>query len=134
MLFAGILILQIINIESVKMYEELLDQFKWKKRILLLSSSSWDHPSFSLSRERLARAKEGFEEREVLVLSIIREDVKPAGILQFEDSGTKVFEARLIGKDGTEKFRTSGPIDSKQIFRLIDSMPMRQREMFEMSQ
>lgn len=35
----------------------------------------------------------------------------------------------LIGKDGGVKDRQSGKLDLKAWFRLIDSMPMRQREM-----
>ena len=35
----------------------------------------------------------------------------------------------LIGKDGSEKLRSAKPIDAETIFRLIDSMPMRQAEM-----
>jgi len=34
-----------------------------------------------------------------------------------------------VGKDGTVKLRKDRPVAPKDIFRLIDSMPMRQREM-----
>lgn len=37
----------------------------------------------------------------------------------------------LIGKDGTEKARGNGLPDWEAIFRRIDRMPMRQREMRE---
>jgi len=35
----------------------------------------------------------------------------------------------LVGKDGGEKLRTGDLADLERIFRLIDSMPMRRREM-----
>lgn len=39
------------------------------------------------------------------------------------------FTLLLIGKDGGEKFRSAKPVEIETIFRLIDSMPMRQAEM-----
>jgi hypothetical protein len=38
------------------------------------------------------------------------------------------FTVVLIGKDGGEKLRRSDEVDLGEIFSLIDSMPMRQRE------
>jgi hypothetical protein len=35
----------------------------------------------------------------------------------------------LVGKDGGVKLERSGPVSLSVIFALIDSMPMRQREM-----
>jgi hypothetical protein len=35
----------------------------------------------------------------------------------------------LIGKDGGVKLRSSEPVSVKDIFGLIDSMPMRRQEM-----
>jgi hypothetical protein len=45
--------------------------------------------------------------------------------------GVKVgtFQVLLIGKDGGVKLRSSGPVSMKDLFGLIDSMPMRQQEM-----
>jgi len=39
------------------------------------------------------------------------------------------FQVLLIGKDGGVKLRSSGPVSMKDLFGLIDSMPMRQQEM-----
>jgi hypothetical protein len=39
------------------------------------------------------------------------------------------FEILLIGKDGTVKLRSDKPVSSEDLFALIDSMPMRKREM-----
>lgn len=39
------------------------------------------------------------------------------------------FTAILIGKDGSEKFRSSKPVTVEQLDRIIDAMPMRQDEM-----
>ncbi len=39
----------------------------------------------------------------------------------------------LVGKGGGEKLRRKSEVELKEIFSLIDSMPMRQREMRERS-
>lgn len=39
------------------------------------------------------------------------------------------FGVLLIGKDGSEKFRSLTPVSPTQLWQLIDQMPMRQREM-----
>ena len=37
----------------------------------------------------------------------------------------------LIGKDGGVKLRSTEPVSTDELFALIDSMPMRRREMEE---
>jgi hypothetical protein len=39
------------------------------------------------------------------------------------------FMVILIGKDGGEKFRQDRKVELKDIFKIIDVMPMRQQEM-----
>ena len=39
------------------------------------------------------------------------------------------FAVVLVGKDGTAKDRWAEPVPMGEVFRLIDGMPMRQREM-----
>lgn len=35
----------------------------------------------------------------------------------------------LVGKDGGVKLREAAPVEADRVFALVDSMPMRQREM-----
>ena len=39
------------------------------------------------------------------------------------------FEIILIGKDGGIKFRDNSPVQSSDLYKIIDRMPMRQAEM-----
>ena len=41
----------------------------------------------------------------------------------------KGFEVLLLGKDGLIKTRQSTPVTAEELFRVIDAMPMRAREM-----
>lgn len=45
------------------------------------------------------------------------------------DIDRKTWTLILVGKDGGEKFRSGAPVSPDLIFGLIDSMPMRKREM-----
>jgi hypothetical protein len=38
------------------------------------------------------------------------------------------FTILLIGRDGSEKYRTHEPVTTKRLFGIIDAMPMRQSE------
>lgn len=42
---------------------------------------------------------------------------------------SSLFTFVLIGKDGGEKFRSEKLVDHKQLFGLVDAMPMRRYEM-----
>ena len=55
----------------------------------------------------------------------------PAGLRDAWDVPPEAFCLILVGKDGGEKLRRSEPVDLEDIFALIDSMPMRRREMRE---
>ncbi len=41
------------------------------------------------------------------------------------------FVALLVGKDGTVKHRSGKPVEPREIFSLVDAMPMRRRELRE---
>lgn len=45
------------------------------------------------------------------------------------DKSEVIFQVLLIGKDGGVKLRRATPVASSEITKLIDTMPMRQREM-----
>ena len=50
---------------------------------------------------------------------------------EFELNPAEDFIGWLIGKDGEVKHRFFDPIDPNEIFRLVDSMPMRNQEIKE---
>ena len=66
----------------------------------------------------------GMAERDLVIIFVQNEseykkyDVEP-----------NKFTLLLIGKDGGEKLRSTKPVKTEAIFKLIDSMPMRQAEM-----
>lgn len=96
-----------------------LESYQWKKRILLLEDTEKDTVQIEKAKNQLSEHQKEIQDREIVILT---------------QGGHKDFKIRLIGKDGGQKW-TSGPNFNFQTIReLIDSMPMRQREMREHSQ
>lgn len=89
---------------------------------------------------RLRDASAGVSERQITVVRIVNGngviDAKTlsvaavGSVLKRCDATTQTpFLAVLIGKDGGVKLRETSPVETDRLFNLIDSMPMRQREM-----
>ena len=117
-----------------------LDSLRWKNRVLVLFSHSESDASFQLQRKGLASSAEEVLDRELMILEIVEQGQSRAGNQPL--SGKSVqdirkrlgvvggsFQVLLIGKDGGVKLRSSEPVSMKDLFGLIDSMPMRQQEM-----
>ncbi len=114
--------------------------YYWKNRLLLLFAYSPDAPAYQTVIEELNSQSDQIVDRDMVVIEIfetglVRVDARP---LPAEDADKlrQRFEvaegtltAILIGKDGGLKHKQSGSIDLAEIFALIDTMPMRQREM-----
>jgi hypothetical protein len=66
----------------------------------------------------------GVSERDIVITIVQNEkDYKKYNVISGQ------FALLLIGKDGGEKLRSHTPVEKEAIFKLIDSMPMRQTEM-----
>jgi hypothetical protein len=116
------------------------DSLRWKNRVLVLFSPSESDVSFQLQKQGLASSTEGVLDRELMVLEIIEQGQSRAGNQLLSQKSVQnirrrlgvqagPFQVLLIGKDGGVKLRSSEPVSVKDIFGLIDSMPMRQQEM-----
>jgi hypothetical protein len=117
-----------------------LDALRWKNRVLVLFSPSESDPSFQLQKRGLASSAQGVLDRDLMVLEIIEQGQSRAGNQLLSEKSVQAirkrfgvqagpFQVLLIGKDGGVKLRSSEPVSVKDIFGLIDSMPMRQQEM-----
>jgi hypothetical protein len=117
-----------------------LSEFQWKNRLLILFAPNRSHPLFDALHKSLAAHQTEAADRDLVIFEIfesaassmnnesinadtarrLREkfDVQPGG-----------FTVILIGKDGGVKLKRKGQAELRDIFGLIDSMPMRQEEM-----
>ena len=117
-----------------------LNSLLWKNRVLVLFSPSESDISFQLQKQGLASSAEGVLERDLMILEILEDGESRVGnqilsgksvqdIRKRLGVQTGPFQVLLIGKDGGVKLRSSEPVSMKDLFGLIDSMPMRRQEM-----
>lgn len=95
-----------------------LSPYLWKNRVMALVDDQ------SLQKQQLLfnAYKKDFKERKMIFYMIKKSDSL------FKGRNERFF---LLGKDGTIKAASREPFKPKEIFQLIDSMPMRMREMKE---
>ncbi len=114
-----------------------LSQFQWQNRVIVVDASGDAAPTLDVLRDN----REDINERDIVwfVLDGAALHTNHAGGASADFAGTlrsqfrlKPGEAVLLGKDGGLKSR-SPDLDTALLFALIDTMPMRQREMRERS-
>jgi len=104
------------------------EAFKWIARPLVVFADSPLDPAFQDQMALLQREVAELVDRDILWItdtdpsqpSALRQKLRPKG-----------FSLVLIGKDGTVKLRKPLPWDVRELSRVIDKMPMRQREIEE---
>ena len=103
-----------------------LDALRWKARPVVVLSDKPDDPSVSRQLAALDGARDGVSERDIQVLR----ESGPRGALRRRLGVTAPgFAVVLVGKDGGVKAVWREPVNPKQIFTIIDRMPMRRDEM-----
>ena len=119
-----------------------LESFQWENRILVLFAHNSDDESYQTQMDKFSSFEDEIRDRDLVIFSIfdtecstmngdvisessshsIREKLSPA------ESGYSIF---LIEKDGGVKLKQDEVLEPAELFRVIDRMPMRQREMRE---
>ena len=120
--------------------ENPLARYLWQNRIVVMMASS-DDRKLTEQHHILRVARDGLLDRDLVVVSMTDGVVEVDGVerrnwdvdrlQQALDVSQERFSVTLIGKDGGVKLRSDEPVAVETLFALIDSMPMRQREMRE---
>ena len=125
-IFSGILLLSFMTIMIPKELQGIeLSRYLWKNRIILTFADDQDHPD-------LIRLKVEMKENECEILNRdllhfhFSNDGKTGNHITTNDQSFRIL---LIGKDGGIKYESNQYVSLIQLFKLIDSMPMRQDEM-----
>lgn len=114
-----------------------LDQFLWKNRVIIIYENSSDLSKKGNTQLRtLLQETAALEERKLRILRYhphtIMSIYPTAKKEIIEDIGISFqgeYEFILIGLDGSIKARSKFINSTERIFSIIDSMPMRQREL-----
>jgi hypothetical protein len=117
-----------------------LSAYQWKNRLLILFATSEEALSYSSLRKEIEHQALEVLDRDLLVAHVLEKGEGRLGKMPLS-SGQALslrkhlsvppgqFMVILIGKGGGEKFRQDRNVELKEIFNIIDAMPMRQQEM-----
>lgn len=116
-----------------------LETYTWKNRLLMIFSPSEEYPRYRDLTRELRDQHDEIIDRDLLIFRILERGKSRLGDSPIDETSSALLRDRLsarvgkftvvlIGKDGGEKLRRSDEVDLGEIFSLIDSMPMRQRE------
>ena len=114
------------------------EEARWSKRLLVLTAEG---PEAAVQCALVEAEQEGLQERDLTVLQVGAEVDYVAGVhatdplppatafrqrFGLPDRG---FQVVLVGKDGGVKLRRDEPLAPRDLWAVIDAMPMRMREM-----
>ena len=126
-----------------------LESYQWKNRILIISSPSVSNADYKQQIVEFSNSSDELAERKMLVYEIIEDKFKITNYLsgknvlewkKLKDKGLKsnqnsdVFKVLLIGLDGGIKLEQNEVLKKEELFRIIDSMPMRIQEQYRKKQ
>lgn len=106
-----------------------LEKYRWQNRPLLVFTPSEQHPAYQQTLAAIEREQPDFADRDMVLLTALANEAEP--LRNRYRIAANEFRILLIGKDGGVKLESAEAADMDEIFRLIDGMPMRQREMRE---
>lgn len=107
-----------------------LNEFLWIKRPLIVFADAPADPRYVEQMQFLTDRLEALDARDVVVLTDTDPGARSDLRQRFHPRG---FMLVLLGKDGTIYLRKPFPWDVREISRVIDKLPTRQREMRENS-
>ncbi|MEM9420058.1 MAG: DUF4174 domain-containing protein [Planctomycetota bacterium] len=121
-----------------------LDQYTWSHRPLLIFATHENLSALDEQRRRLTGQNAALADRKMVVIEVIGNrvtvygqdhDIDPAALkMRYGIDESQTFAVLLVGKDTGVKLRRAQPVAMDEVFGLIDSMPMRRREMRERSE
>jgi len=117
-----------------------IEHFRWKKRLLLVFAAENAQSHYQSLANEISSRQADVNDRDLVVFEIIEsgtsrmngspiEPQKAASIREQFEITPNSFTVILVGKDGGIKMKRNDQVRLEEIFRLIDSMPMRQEEM-----
>jgi len=118
---------------------DILKEFLWSERVLLVFAPGRSDNNFLQQRKMVQSNGAGFIDRDMVIIEIVGDRVftqkYPLKFRYLASSyranfgvSEREFRTFLVGKDGHIKYKSSLASDPCHLFDLIDSMPMRRRE------
>ncbi|WP_340104245.1 DUF4174 domain-containing protein [Rhodohalobacter sp. 8-1] len=117
-----------------------LNQFQWENRIIVMFAKHSKSESYQRQMNEFAFHSEELRDRDLVLISVFEGECATLENEIISDESANSIRSRLsppdnsysiflIGKDGGVKLKQDEFLATDELFRVIDRMPMRQREM-----
>ncbi len=116
--FSFLLLITLINLKAQPIRDN--------KRLVYLFGDT--QPMIQQQLDTFSQASAGCEERDIKVILADTAGNQKETLYSKYKVTRNQFMVILVGKDGGEKFRSTKPVSTDQLFAIIDQMPMRQQE------
>ncbi len=131
--------LQLASVHAYRAAFE-LQSLRWRNRVLVVSAARDDDARLREQLELIASSPAEFNDRDLALVALVGSGTSSARGQALTDAeadelreqleiAADAFTVMLIGKDGSVKLNSNEPVPPAEIYALIDTMPMRQREM-----
>ena len=110
------------------LHAEPLTEYLWKRRVVLSFSAAKSTPERILLLKQIEQYQCEFDDRQMVHIDLIAGSSDHQLLSRRFSVPKKNFNLVLLGKDGDVKLLTSQP-SLEKLLTLIDTMPMRQREL-----
>ena len=110
------------------LHAEPLTQYLWKRRVVLSFSDAESTPERISLLKQIKQYQCEFDDRQIVHIDLIAGSSDHQLLSRQFSVPNKNFNLVLLGKDGDVKLLTSQP-SVENLLTLIDTMPMRQREL-----
>ena len=113
---------------NLPLHAEVLKDYLWKNRVIITFSNSEENPDRQFLIQQIRQYSCEYMNRDLVHIDLIQGTDEYKRLSQkFTISDSTTFKSLLLGKDGEVKLKTKSS-DLKELFSLIDTMPMRKRE------
>ena len=110
------------------LHAEPLKEYLWKRRVVLSFSAAKSTPERIFLLKQIEQYQCEFDDRQMVHIDLIAGSNDHQLLSREFSVPNKDFNLVLLGKDGDVKLLTSQP-SLENLLTLIDTMPMRQREL-----
>ena len=110
------------------LHAEVLKDYLWINRVIITFSNSEENPDRQFLIQQILQYSCEYMKRDLVHIDLIQGTDEFNRLRQkFSVSDRTAFKLLLLGKDGEIKLSTNR-VELKDVFSLIDTMPMRKRE------
>ncbi len=129
---------------SNNLIAQVLKDHRWENRVVVIQAKDASSANYQKQLEEFVNSVEEFEERRIVLYQIVNQkykytDFKKPSLesvwkpfLKWDElkvNPDEIFKIELVGLDGGIKLESKQVVLKEDLFKLIDSMPMRKYEL-----